>query len=83
MQVLAAVAEFELDLLKERTHAGLSRAKAEGKVMGRPPALTPSEQAEARRRLLAGTPVAAVARDFGVGRATVQRLRDAAHAADS
>ncbi len=83
MQVLAAVAEFELDLLKERTHAGLSRAKAEGKVMGRPPALTPSQQVEVRRRLQAGTPVAALARDFKVGRATVQRLRDTEHTTDA
>lgn len=83
MQVLAAVAEFELDLLKERTHAGLARAKAEGKVMGRPPALTPAQQLEVRHKLQAGTPVAALAREFGVGRATVQRLRDEDHTADA
>jgi hypothetical protein len=40
MGVIAAVAEFERDLLIERTQAGLSRAKAEGKRLGRPPALT-------------------------------------------
>ena len=38
MQVLAAVAEFERDLLIERTQAGLQRAKAEGKKLGRPAA---------------------------------------------
>lgn len=36
MGVLAAVAEFERDLLIERTQAGLARAKAEGKKLGRP-----------------------------------------------
>ncbi|MBB2495950.1 recombinase family protein [Aquipseudomonas ullengensis] len=36
MQVLSAVAEFERDLLIERTQAGLSRAKSEGKNLGRP-----------------------------------------------
>lgn len=36
MQVLGAVAEFERDLLIERTQAGLARAKAEGKKLGRP-----------------------------------------------
>ncbi|UXJ55051.1 recombinase family protein [Pseudomonas citronellolis] len=36
MQVLSAVAEFERDLLIERTQAGLQRAKAEGKALGRP-----------------------------------------------
>lgn len=77
MQVLAAVAEFELDLLKERTHAGLARARAEGKAMGRPPALKPEQQQEVIQRLAAGEPIAALAREFEVGRATVQRLRDA------
>ncbi|WP_324734066.1 recombinase family protein [Pseudomonas paeninsulae] len=38
MQVLGAVAEFERDLLIERTQAGLKRAKAEGKKLGRPAA---------------------------------------------
>jgi putative DNA-invertase from lambdoid prophage Rac len=38
MQVLGAVAEFERDLLIERTQAGLRRAKAEGKKLGRPAA---------------------------------------------
>ncbi|WP_240500598.1 recombinase family protein [Pseudomonas putida] len=38
MQVLSAVAEFERDLLIERTQAGLTRAKAQGKKLGRPEA---------------------------------------------
>ncbi len=83
MQVLAAVAEFELDLLRERTHAGLARARAEGKVMGRPPALSEQQQQEVQTRLQRGAPVAALAREFGVGRATVQRLRDAAATAQA
>lgn len=76
MQVLAAVAEFELDLLRERTRAGLSRAKAEGKPLGRPKALDAQSAAEVARRLTGGEPVAALAREFGVGRATIQRVRD-------
>lgn len=80
MQVLAAVAEFELDLLRERTHAGLARAKAEGKAMGRPPALKPQQQRQVMERLQAGEPIASLARAFGVGRATVQRLRDGTEA---
>ncbi|MEX7558128.1 recombinase family protein [Pseudomonas monteilii] len=39
MQVLSAVAEFERDLLIERTHAGINRAKLEGKKLGRPEAV--------------------------------------------
>ena len=59
MQVLNAVAEFERDLLIERTNAGISRAKAEGKQFGRPSALTSEQQAEVSRRLAQGDAVAA------------------------
>jgi DNA invertase Pin-like site-specific DNA recombinase len=34
--VLAAVAQFELSLIRERTKAGLRKARAEGKILGRP-----------------------------------------------
>ena len=40
MGVINAVAQFERDLLIERTQSGLARAKAEGKSLGRPPALS-------------------------------------------
>ena len=46
MQVIAAVAEFWRDLLIERTQAGLQRALAEGKTLGRKPSLTEDQQAE-------------------------------------
>lgn len=82
MQVIAAVAEFELDLLRERTHAGLERARAEGKTMGRPPALTAAQRDEVMQRLRAGENIAALAREYDVGRATVQRLRDLVKAQD-
>ncbi|PHM24108.1 conserved hypothetical protein [Xenorhabdus innexi] len=39
MQVISAVAEFEKDLLIERTHAGIARARASVKRFGRPSAL--------------------------------------------
>jgi putative DNA-invertase from lambdoid prophage Rac len=76
MAVIAAVAEFERDLLIERTHAGLERAKREGKTLGRTPALTPSQQSEALQKLTEGVPVAQVARDFKTSRTTIIRLRD-------
>ena len=78
MGVINAVAQFERDLLIERTQAGLARAKAEGKRMGRPPALSSSEQVEAKSRLESGDAVAAIARDFGVSRQTIMRVRDEA-----
>ncbi|MET4489458.1 recombinase family protein [Bradyrhizobium sp. LA7.1] len=76
MGVIAAVAEFERDLLVERTQAGLARAKSEGKVLGRPRALTDAQEAEALQRLANGDAVAAVARALKTSRATVMRVRD-------
>src|ERR1700692_375187 len=48
MGVLNTVSELERDLLIERTQAGLSRARAEGKTLGRRPALTIAQQTETR-----------------------------------
>jgi putative DNA-invertase from lambdoid prophage Rac len=76
MGVIAAVAEFERDLLVERTHAGLCRAKAAGTALGRPKALSKAVAAEAFERLTAGASVASVAREFKTSRQTVTRLRD-------
>lgn len=75
MQVLAAVAKFERDLLIERTQAGISRAKAAGKAFGRPSALTPEQQQRAAQRIAAGDAIAAIARDFSTTRQTIMRLR--------
>lgn len=77
MSVISAVAEFERDLLIERTQAGLARAKSDGKVLGRPRALTDAQEAEALQRLASGEAVAAVARALKTSRATVMRVRDA------
>lgn len=81
MGVIAAVAEFERDLLIERTQSGLARVKAEGKTLGRPSALREEEAAEARKRLQAGESVASVARVFKTSRQTIMRVRDAEVAA--
>ena len=80
MGVLGAVAEFERDLLIERTQAGLARAKAEGKRFGRPPALTEAQQAEVLKRLAKGATVYGLAQHFGVGRQSIMRVRDKATA---
>lgn len=77
MGVINAVAQFERDLMIERTQAGLARAKAEGKRMGRPPALTDDDQELVRVALMVGKPVAAIARDMGVSRQTIMRVRQA------
>lgn len=78
MQVIAAVAEFERDLLIERTRAGMARARSEGKPVGRPRVLTGDQRADVLRRLAAGESVSAVARALGTSRTNVQRARDAA-----
>src|SRR5215211_4020674 len=77
MNVLNAVAEFERDLLIERTQAGLSRAKAEGKTLGRPPSLTDDQRRAVERRLENGVTVSALAREFKTSRNTIMRVRDA------
>lgn len=74
MTVLSAVAEFERDLLIERTQAGLSRAKAEGKALGRPPALSREQQETVRGRRAAGSSLGTLAKEFGVSRAAIQRI---------
>ena len=78
MGVIAAVAQFERDLLIERTQAGLERARAEGTTLGRPTTLTPSPRADVRARLAAGESVSTVARDLKTSRMTIMRARETA-----
>jgi putative DNA-invertase from lambdoid prophage Rac len=78
MQVLGAVAQFERDLLIERTNSGLARAKAEGATLGRPASLTAEEQEAVRAALAAGASVSEVARQYETSRQTIMRVRDAA-----
>jgi putative DNA-invertase from lambdoid prophage Rac len=77
MGVINAVAQFERDLLIERTQSGLARAKAQGKPLGRPAALTSEQQAQVRGRIAKGETVSAIARDLGTSRQTIMRARDA------
>lgn len=77
MGVINAVAQFERDLLIERTQSGLARAKAQGKPLGRPAALTVDQQAQVRARIAAGETVSAIARDMDTSRQTIMRARDA------
>ncbi|MDP1028403.1 recombinase family protein [Sphingomonas sp. KR1UV-12] len=73
MGVLSAVAEFERDLLIERTQAGLFRARAKGKVLGRPSALSGEQQEAVRARRAAGVSLGVLAKEYGVSRAAIQR----------
>jgi len=74
MGVIAAVAEFERDLLIERTQSGLARARAAGKSLGRPSALTSEQQEIVRVKRRQGASLGTLAKEFGVSRAAIQRI---------
>nr|WP_314878100.1 recombinase family protein [uncultured Pseudomonas sp.] len=71
MQVLCAVAEFERDLLIERTQSGLNRAKAEGKKLGRPEATGTTKDVQTARS--EGMSQSQVAEHLHISLATVKR----------
>lgn len=77
MQVISAVAEFERDLLIERTHSGLTRAKAAGKKFGRPSALSKQQQKEVLLKLSGEHSISSIAREYDTSRQTILRIRDA------
>lgn len=78
LSMLGAVAEFERSMIRERQLEGIAIAKKAGKYRGRKPALTEDQADELTRRLVAGEPVAALAREYGVSRQTVYNVRDRA-----
>ncbi len=75
--VLGAVAQFERDVLRERTLAGIRAAQARGEHVGRPRALTASQVREARKLLERGENASHVARVMRVGRSTLYRATTA------
>lgn len=75
MNVINAVAQFERDLLIERTQSGLARAKAEGKPLGRPSALSTAQQNKVKEKIKNGVTISAIAREFETSRQTIMRVR--------
>lgn len=75
MQVISAVAEFERDLLLERTHSGIARAKAAGKRFGRPSALNEEQKQVVIERINLGLSISAIAREFSTTRQTILRVK--------
>ena len=75
MGVIAAVAEFERDLLIERTQSGLARAKSQGKLLGRPRSLDAIQIDLVEQRLAEGETIAGLAREFGTSRPSIMRIR--------
>jgi DNA invertase Pin-like site-specific DNA recombinase len=73
LTMLGAVAEFERALMLERQREGIAKAKAEGKYRGRVP--TAQRQAEQVHRMKAeGVRPVEIARQLGIGRASVYRI---------
>lgn len=75
MSVINAVAQFERDLLIERTQSGLKRAKSEGKTLGRPTRLNEKQKLDVLSDLAGGMSVSALARKFDTSRQTIMRVR--------
>jgi DNA invertase Pin-like site-specific DNA recombinase len=81
--VFAALAEFERDLVRERTSAGLAAARARGRRGGRPSVMNADKLRVAREMFASGQyTVAAIAKTLGVSRASVYRHLTPARAAD-
>jgi DNA invertase Pin-like site-specific DNA recombinase len=72
--LLAAVADFERDLIRERTGAGRERAMAAGVKFGRKRKLSDYQRAEAVKRRAAGETLAAIAKSYGVDISMISRL---------
>lgn len=75
MQIVGSFAEFERAMLRERTQSGLLAAREEGRIGGRRPKLTPTQQKEIVNLVNSGQKTAAdSARLFNVHPSTVARL---------
>lgn len=83
MQMVGAFAEFERAMIRERTSAGLADARAEGRIGGRRPKLTPDQRADVVENVTSGRRSAAqMARLYKVSEATVSRILAAARQVD-
>jgi DNA invertase Pin-like site-specific DNA recombinase len=74
MTVFAGIAEFERDLIRERTGAGREAARKRGVQFGRPRKLNPDQRKLAGQLLAEGKAVKDIARTFQVHEATIYRL---------
>ncbi|CAM7001202.1 Resolvase/invertase-type recombinase catalytic domain-containing protein [Escherichia coli] len=71
--VMGALAEMERELIVERTKAGLEAARAQGRIGGRRPKLTPEQWAQAGRLIASGVPRQKVAIIYDVGISTLYK----------
>jgi DNA invertase Pin-like site-specific DNA recombinase len=78
-QMLGVFSEFEREIIRERVNAGLARAKAQGKTLGRPRQDDPKRLAAIRRMRKQKVGINKIARQLGIGVSSVQRLVSAEH----
>jgi DNA invertase Pin-like site-specific DNA recombinase len=71
--IFGSLAEFERDLIQERTRAGLDAARARGRKGGRPTVLSPVKRKQATRMITDGVSIVEVAQALGVSRSTLYR----------
>jgi len=71
--IFGSLTEFERDLIRERTMAGLAAARRRGRVGGRPTVMTAAKTKQAARMVTSGTPLTEVADVLGVSRTTLYR----------
>jgi DNA invertase Pin-like site-specific DNA recombinase len=72
--LLAAIAEFKRELIRERTGDGRKRAMANGVKFGRKPKLSDFQRAEALKRRAAGETLASIAKSYAVDMSMISRL---------
>ena len=73
VKVMASLAEWERDLLMQRTREGVAHARAKGRVAGPKPKLSLDQKRQARTRVKGGESISSVARSFNVSRQTISR----------
>jgi DNA invertase Pin-like site-specific DNA recombinase len=74
MDILALIAEFKAEISKERQTEGIAKAKAEGRIGGRPKLVTDKVRDQAFQLLKVGNSIRKVAEEIGFSKATVQKF---------
>ncbi|OWU66794.1 recombinase family protein [Marinibacterium profundimaris] len=75
LALLSALAEDERQRILKRAAEGRAAAKAKGRLMGRPAALSEHQANKALKRIAAGDNIREIARDMGVSHSTISRLQ--------
>ncbi len=71
----SALSMLDSKKMEVRTQAGLQRAKAAGKALGRPTILTAAQQDAVRRKRAKGFSLGMLAKEYGVSRSAIQRIQ--------